>query len=340
MFHESCFSCDKLTHLTSECPIISPFFQKRSIFYKTNFSQPQKRMGNFNRKNLKSTFFHIPNSKFLETENFSSNNDIQEEEETMDISPNKLSIERKSTEKEKEKRLSASIFKNFQEEGSDHFEIKHDFIKSKTNKTLKTLKTTKKFDFTDQNFKMASQSIQSSAMSKISKYQQWKSKNNESIKSFVNSSKTISETMKEKTFETMKSKKEKEIENKFKDNEAHMEEEVISNQIVSSLKIFEEETKIENDEIFTHFDKCSSFKNYFPLNNYQEVLKKMNRQINWKKLKRGAPVKITHLSKLSKLKNKIKSVKQEQLRKNTMRKKVGFSETSISNSLRPSEFGK
>lgn len=331
MFHESCFSCNKFTHLTSECPIISPFFQKRSIFYKTNFSLPQKRMGNFHRKNLKSTFFHIPNSKLLEAEYLSSNDDIQEEEEIIDISPKKLSIERKSTEKEKEKRISATNFKNFKEEGSDYEEIKHDFIKSKTNKTLKTLKTTKKFDFTDQNVKMASQSIQSSAMSKISKYQQWKSKNNESIKSFINSSKTISETMKEKTFETMKSKKEKEIENKFKDNE-----ELISNKIGSSLKMFEEETKNENDEIFTHFDKCSSFKNYFPLNNYQVVLKKMNKLINWKKLKRGAPVKITHLSKMSKLKNKFKSVKKKQLSKNTLRKKVGFSETSISNSLRPS----
>ena len=59
LFRESCFSCHKFTHLTYECPLIDPFYDKNLVITKSNYSTCQTRK-EFQRRGHKTIFFVIP----------------------------------------------------------------------------------------------------------------------------------------------------------------------------------------------------------------------------------------------------------------------------------------
>lgn len=216
---------------------------------------------------------------------------------------------------------------NLEENDSD--EKSTDILKGKANKDIKTQL---KLDSSNPNIlnNFSSQNIQNSTLSQISRYRLWRKKNTYSIKSLKNLTKTF-ETIKDKTLGTFKTKSEKESESKDDDE---LEKNANLNQIENYKSDGEGKNK-EKDEIFANFDQICAFKNYFPLNNYQIVLLKFNKQINRKKLKKIAPIhsqNLTKLTHLSILKNKIKFVlKNEKNKRATKKKKTQFSETSILN---------
>lgn len=213
---------------------------------------------------------------------------------------------------------------NLDENESD--EKGSDILKLNTNRDTKT-QTQRKLESSNQNINFSSQNIQNSTGSQISKYQQWRNKNTNSIDSLKDMMTKTFVTTKYKTFGSLKSISEEQSDSK---NQKYLEKNANLNQNKNHII----------DEIFTHFDKICSFNNYFPLNNYQGVLRKYNHLIKGKKLLKLAPItvnNITQLIRLSILKKKIKFVRTNKKNKsNTNKKKAEFSETSIINDLKHS----
>lgn len=263
LHHESCYSCNQHTHLTSECPLINPTFNKSLIISRLNFSRNQKR-SKFSRAKNKNRVFVVPSQGIYIADQI---------EENMSLSPKKF------------------------DQQTYHFSSK--FLQIGDNNKV-TIKSNNNEEVSENiNFSCDSPkhinlpTVQNFALIRALRYQTFKLKNEESFKSLLSLSKSLPDESNIKSIYSLKSK----LEN-LDENSSNTE-----NSKKNEIMIFEESWRemvqyFEKMSVFENYFSHGNFRTV--LNKLNRVNRR--KQLRRMNLKNSMVLKqFSHLSGLKKM---------------------------------------
>ena len=276
LFRESCFSCHKFTHLTYECPLIDPFYDKNLVITKSNYSPFQIRK-EFHRRGPKTTFFVIPQvtqctltsilDKDMDNQRSGLNegrsvdfecnakNTFTQNTKTVDIKTILEDVEDENDQNvDNQERHQDHLLQKLDEMSLKNISIVSPKLSPKHSPKHSSKPSPKLMETQITNHVIFESLPKSSISNRTSKYHKWRSKNQETLR---HSSTSFTETL-----------------NDF--NEIHEKEKT------------EEFIKKEIDvnECFLDFEKMFQYQFYFPEGNCESVLGMYNRTLKPKFRKR------------------------------------------------------